>query len=241
MTSINTFTKDFFCNLSNNQLLDPDFLSQVLLKSGLNNEILHEQPKELSEYFGSGYGLKIWQYPNQFVPYLLFLAKYAERIDSYLEIGTRYGGTFIFTNEFLNKFTHQKIISIGCDIISASPNLEQYTTLNPNAQYVSCNSHSIGFKDLIANKHFSVALIDADHSYSSVKKDTELVIDQTEIIVLHDIVSSVCPGVVKYWTELKHEYNNIFNFYEFIDQYESVAGSFLGIGCAVKKTFDTVQ
>lgn len=240
MTNINKFTRDFFSNLSKEQLLDSDFLLRTLLESGLNNEILHEQPKELSAHFGTGYGLKIWQYPNQFIPYLLFVSKYVAQIDSYLEVGARYGGTFIFTNEFLNKFKEEPIISIACDIIAASPNLEDYTTINTNAKYFSLNSHSIGFQNLIADKKFSLALIDADHSYSSVKKDTELVMNQTNIIVLHDIVSSVCPGVVKYWTEFKNEYANIFNFYEFIDQYESVAGSFLGIGCAVRKTFDRV-
>lgn len=240
MSNINKFITEFFANLSKEELLHQDSLLEILLESGLNNEILHEQPKELSKYFGTGYGLKIWQYPNQFVPYLLFLSKYIERIDSYLEIGARYGGTFIFTNEFLNKLKQKQISSIACDIIGVPPNVSDYTNINKNAKYFSFNSHSIGFKDLVSNKYFSLVLVDADHSYTSVKKDTELVIDKADIIVLHDIVSSVCPGVVKYWTEFKKEYADIFNFYEFIEQYESVAGSFLGIGCAVRKTFDRV-
>jgi len=41
-----------------------------------------------------------------------------------------------------------------------------------------------------------------------------------------DIKSSVCPGVVKFWNEIKQDYPH----YEFIDQYDSVNGDFLGIG-----------
>lgn len=238
MNNIIGFTEDFFPSINTEDLLDVNKLQTILYRAGLNDEILNEQPPELAEYFGTGYGLKIWQYPNQFVSYLLFLSKYSENINSYLEIGCRYGGTFIFTNEFLNKLKFTKIKSVACDIIDYPSNLIEYTKINDNANYYCFNSHSIGFENFLEDKYFSLVLIDADHSYESVKKDTELLLDRTDIIVLHDIVSDACPGVVKYWSEFKSTYSTIFNFYEFVDQYSSVNGSFLGIGCAVKKTID---
>jgi cephalosporin hydroxylase len=90
---------NFISSIHPANLTDFSTLQDCLLKAGLNDEHLEEQPIELSQYFGTGYGLRIWQYPNQFVPYLLLLNNYKDKINSYLEIGSRYGGTFIFTNE----------------------------------------------------------------------------------------------------------------------------------------------
>ena len=45
-------------------------------------------------------------------------------------------------------------------------------------------------------------------------------------MVFHDIFSSVCPGVVNFWNEIKTNYTH----FEFTEQYDSVNGNFLGIG-----------
>jgi len=169
-----------------------------LLKAGLNDEHLEEQPVELSQYFGTGYGLRIWQYPNQFVPYLLLLNNYKDKINSYLEIGSRYGGTFIFTNEYLKAIKNEPIKSTACDIIPIPTNISQYNELNINSSYLEISSQSDEFKNFISNKHFSLILIDGDHLYDGVKKDSEACIDSGDIIVFHDIVSSVCPGTTSY-------------------------------------------
>lgn len=55
----------------------------------------------------------------------------------------------------------------------------------------------------------------------------------------HDITSQVCPGVATCWSEVKNEYSDTHDFYEFTDQYESVNGTFLGIGVAVRKQWLT--
>ena len=68
-------------------------LEQLLPTFGMNDEILNEMPAEFSEHFGKG--VKFWQYPNQFAPYLKHLSTL--KIDSYLEVGCRWGGTFILT------------------------------------------------------------------------------------------------------------------------------------------------
>jgi hypothetical protein len=85
---------------------------------------------------------------------------------------------------------------------------------------------------------YDLILIDGDHNYDGVKQDSENTRNSANIQVFHDIVNDHCPGVVRYWKELKTELVDTHNFYEFTDQYNSVNGSFLGIGCVVKKEFD---
>jgi len=232
---------NFISSIHPANLTDFSTLQDCLLKAGLNDEATHEQPPELNQYFGSGYKLKIWQYPNQFIPYLLFLSKYRHKIDSYLEIGSRYGGTFIFTNEYLKSIKNEPLKSTACDIIPIPTNISQYNELNINSSYLNTSSQSYEFKNFINNRHFSLILVDGDHSYDGVKKDSEACIDSGDIIVFHDIVNSACPGTVLYWEEFKRSYKNRFNFYEFIDQYASVRSKYLGIGCGVKKEFDILN
>jgi hypothetical protein len=224
--------------MNSDDLINYISLENCLFKAGLNNENIKEFPSELKEYFGTGHSLRIWQYPNQFIPYLLFLEKYKDKIVSYLEIGSRHGGTFIFTNEYLNTIKKQQIKSFACDLIGMPANIYRYQELNPNISYLQISSQSDDFKNFISDNHFSLILIDGDHSYEGVKNDAEICLDHGEIIVFHDITNVVCPGVARYWIEFKNQYSDMFNFYEFIEQYPSVGSNFLGIGCAVKKQFD---
>jgi len=92
---------ELFKQISNIDIREVELESlELLLPSfGMNGENVSELPKELSKNFNKG--IRFWQYPNQFAPYLKQLSEY--KINSYLEIGCRWGGTFILTNEFLNK------------------------------------------------------------------------------------------------------------------------------------------
>ena len=83
-------------------LQNPDYLENLIIKLGFNTEILREQPKIVQN---NGGGLLIWQYPNQFSKYLCLLRE--QNINSYIEIGCRWGGTFVLTNEYLHLFTFQ--------------------------------------------------------------------------------------------------------------------------------------
>lgn len=65
-----------------------DEIEKTICSFGLNDEVLNEQPITLSEYYGKG--IKIWQYPKQFAKLLLRLKDL--KIDSYTEIGCRWGG-----------------------------------------------------------------------------------------------------------------------------------------------------
>uniref|UniRef100_A0A6C0I316 Methyltransferase n=1 Tax=viral metagenome TaxID=1070528 RepID=A0A6C0I316_9ZZZZ len=217
-------------NLSD--LQDSNYLENLIIALGFNNEILREQPQVVRD---NGGGLLIWQYPNQFSKYLCLLSQF--QIQSYLEIGCRWGGTFVLTNEYLKMFNNMNKSSLAVDIID-SPVLD-YCMLNDEAQFVKMNSQTRKFKNFIKNTHFDLIFIDGDHSYNGVKNDYEISKNSGSIFVFHDIVSDECPGVVQFWNELKANNGNIYTFFEFVDQYKDVWDrthqNFLGIGVAVKK------
>ena len=186
---------------------------------GMNNENLKEMPNELSQYYGKG--LKFWQYPNQFSKYLKHIMNY--KISSYLEVGCRWGGTFIITSEML-KLKNNDLKLFTCDIIPISDVLKEYSQYQ-DFKYINKSSFNLQGEDV--NINVDLILIDGDHSYEGVKTDFEVCLKfNPKYVVFHDISSSVCPGVVKFWNEIKSNYTH----YEFIDQYDSVNGKFLGIG-----------
>jgi cephalosporin hydroxylase len=107
----------------------------------LNEKRCKEQPKIVKE---NGGGLLIWQYPNQFSKYLSLLSE--QKIQSYIEIGCRWGGTFVLTNEYLKIFNNINK-SVAVDIIN-SPVIN-YTTSNNETLFIKINSRSQIFKNYI--------------------------------------------------------------------------------------------
>lgn len=212
-------------------LQDTDFLEKLIIKLGFNTEELREQPKIVKD---NGGGLLIWQYPNQFSKYLSLLQK--QNIKSYIEIGCRWGGTFVLTNEYLKRFNNIHK-SIAIDIID-SP-VVNYCILNDETQFIKINSQSQEFKNYMNNNYFDLIFIDGDHNYSGVKNDYEISKNSGKIFVFHDIVNDVVPGVIQFWNELKNNEKDTYDFFEFVEQYEEVWNStyqkFLGIGIAIKK------
>lgn len=196
-------------------------LEGMLPSLGMNDEELLEMPRELAPHFGKG--LRFWQYPNQFAKYLALLA--AWDIRHYLEIGARWGGTFIITLETIRqRFPEAR--AYCCDIIPQSPILEAYSRLGTNWTYIQhgsphpeipkCTGHPI---DLV--------LIDGEHTYDACKRDFEMALSlSARYVVIHDIVNERCPGVQRLWRELRLTYGHR----ELTDQYDSVDGQYLGIG-----------
>jgi cephalosporin hydroxylase len=201
----------------------------LILELGLNNEMLNEQPIEFSQYYGKG--LKLWQYPNQLSKFSLMLSNI--KVKSYMEIGCRFGGTFIFISEILKK-NNTELKNYACDIISKSDILEEYSKYS-NFNYLNISSQEKYFHDLCSEIKPEFVFIDGDHSYEGVKNDFSIFehMSETKYITFHDISNDVCPGVVKMWQEIKQ--NNNFETHEFTEQYESVKGNFLGIGLAIRK------
>lgn len=218
--------------LSNSQLLE----LELLLQLGLNKEKIfqYQFPQELDNF--CGYGLFCWQYPNQFSKYLVQLSKF--KIESYLEIGVRHGGTFVITVEYLERFQPLKK-AIGIDICYC-PSLVEYKKINPKIDFLQIDSTSDKFKKFIQESEgFDLVLIDGDHDEILCRNDFKTVKDKANIIVFHDIVNVECPGVVKVWNEVKEKYAEKYKFFEYTDQYKSVyqrtQQKFLGIGMAVRK------
>lgn len=212
-------------------LRNTHYLENLIVKLGFNTENLREQPKIVKE---NGGGLLIWQYPNQFSKYLKLLSE--QNIKSYIELGCRWGGTFVLTNEYLKKINNVKK-SVAVDIIQ-SPVLN-YCMTNDNTQFIRINTQHDAFKKYMSKNYFDLIFIDGDHSYDGVKNDYEICKNSGKIFVFHDIVNDACPGVIKFWDELKINEFNTYNFYEFTEQYDDVWNEtqqrFLGIGVAIKK------
>lgn len=204
-------------------------MHSLILSLGLNDEKLHEQPPELSPYFG--YGLKMWQYPNQLSKFANYISSI--NVDSYLEIGCRYGGTFIFNSEILSK-NNPDIALYACDIIPQSDILTEYSQIR-SFEYITQYSSFPSFRNRFIKNPPEFVFIDGDHSYAGVKNDFEIFenSEKTKYIVFHDITSDACPGVSQIWKEVLQDKR--FNTIEFCDQYDSVDGNYLGIGIAVRK------
>ena len=211
------------------ELLDLTYVENLIVQSGFNNENLYEQPIIVKENTG---GIFIWQYPNQFSKYLLFISQF--KIHSYLEIGCRWGGTFIFTTEYLKAFNNP-FEAFAVDVID-SPVVE-YCDSNQGAHFLKFDSVSVSFKEYIMNRRFDLIFIDGDHSYEGVKNDYENCKGKGKIYVFHDIVNDECPGVKRFWSELKETEKSLYDFYEFTDQYaeiQTLSGKqYLGIGVAI--------
>ena len=154
--------------------------------------------------------------PNQFSRYLADLSR--ERIESYLEIGFRHGGTFVITVEFLSRF-HPVRQAIAVDPV-ASRSMEEYAASRDGVTVLQTVSDSEEFKAFVREHGpFDLVLIDGDHSEEGCRADFELVKDHARIVVFHDIVSHDVPGVGKVWADVKGEYGERARLVEYADQY----------------------
>ena len=205
--------------------------SGLLTSLGLNNEFIHEYPSSLHGF--CGVGLRSWQYPNQFSKYLVHLSKY--KIESYMEVGVRHGGTFIITTEYLNKF-HPIKKALAVDI-NPCPAVNQYRDkYNKSAEFWKINSQSFKFEGFCNHCNgIDLVMIDADHADLCIRKDFANVQKMAKIIALHDISNDACSAVSKLWKELKKDTNR-YEVFEFVDQYPCFKGkNYFGTGVLVSK------
>jgi cephalosporin hydroxylase len=232
---------DRLSQCSKKDLANAQIVEALIKQAGLHKSIgvgeEYEWPAELDAYTDKG--LKIWQYPSQFSKYLAFLSHY--QIRSYLEIGVAYGGTFVFTVSFLDRFS-PGLRATCIDVRDPSPLIKRFSE-SRSFQYVTDKSSEL-FRHVDANTNFDLVLVDGDHSKQGAMSDFELVRDKAKIIAFHDIVNFKTPGAVEAWLDLKENHSDAFECYEFIDQYDELiqknhGKSLLGIGVAVRKDLAT--
>jgi hypothetical protein len=228
-------------SLTRQQCTDPQFIEHELIPAlGLNNEFLSHQPPELAHIYGTG--LHIWQYPNQLADYLVWIAKNCAGIKSYMEIGCRWGGMFILTSEWLRKNGADLKFAIAIDPIEPSPLIHTYFKIlrdqrDIKASYVRDFSSSAKVKEVIDRANPEYVFIDGDHSLKGVLSDHILVRNCAKIIAHHDICSPiVCPDTTYFWSVMKELESDTFDLSQFVDQYESVPGEYLGLGVMKRKT-----
>lgn len=217
---------DLIRRLDPSALRDPCRTERLIQELGLNDEGIDEFPEHLHKHCGQG--LRIWQFPNQFAPYLAALADL--RIDSYLELGIRHGGSFVATVEILERF-HPLRFAVGVDIIPC-PSLVEYQRINPRARFVCVNTQSDAFRELIDRyDRIDLLFIDSLHEEQQLRAEFENLQEQANIVAFHDISSQTYPGVRKVWEEVKR--SGGFVCREFTNQYCADA-SHMGIGLAIK-------
>jgi hypothetical protein len=217
--------------LTDEQMRDCAYLEhQLIPRLGLNNENLHEQPPQLSPYFGSG--LHVWQYPNQLAPFLVWLATRGESVRRYMEIGVRWGGTFIVISEFLRRVSGRFEKCIAVDPMPPSRLLRRYLELG-KVEYVQCFSTDETFRKYVAEEAPDFVFIDGDHTLRVALHDYDVCSEVARYIGFHDIASDGCAETTQLWKFLKRHCQG-YEFAEFVDQYPSVDGNFMGIGLMSK-------
>jgi len=132
----------------------------------------------------------IFQTPKQIADAILELLKYD--INTYAEVGIFKGGTHVLITNLL-KLKNKNLESVGIDFRSVrlTENIKSYL-----------NFH-LGTSEDFKGKEYDLVFIDADHSYEGVKTDYENMGQYAKIVMFHDINDNRCPGVVKFWKEVK--------------------------------------
>jgi hypothetical protein len=208
------------------ELRDLARLDGLLLELGLNDEGTGEFPQRLHPFCG---GLRVWQYPVQFAPYLLKLSSL--RVRSYVEIGVRHGGSFVATTEYLDRIGRLDF-AVAVDVLEV-PSFEAYREMNARAQLWCVDSRTDAFRERLEGLgSIDLVFIDSHHEEAQCRSEVELLLGHAEMIALHDITNLGCPGVGRVWNELRTSGDHV--CFEFVEQYDGM-GPFMGIGLAVRR------
>jgi hypothetical protein len=231
MANVDMFVEQFR-SLSEDLLYDEKYMEKFTVeKIGLNKEGLGEIAPELKPYCGTG--LYIWQNPRQFSKFVIWMLQNARKYSSYLEIGCRWGGTFIVICETLRRANPNFKWAIAADLIEKTPFVERYMEITKNSgfeiMYFQGSSTSEEFIKLVNDKKPEISFIDGDHRIIGALKDHMLVREYSEIIIHHDISSDTVPETTLLWNSLK-KLEGGRKTVEFTDQYQSRKGKYFGIG-----------
>jgi len=213
-------------NVPQRQLCDVSAVQALLLELGLH-QVNPDLPSGcISDEFlpYTGKGLSIWQRPDEFAEYLVWLIK-RPPIHSYLEFGVDSGGSFITTIEFLKRF-HPIETAIGVDPRYSLP-VQDYVNRTKSVHFVCGTRDSVELHGLInAIGSFDLTFIDGDHSAAGVRADWEFARSRSRCVAFHDIAAESMPGVRSLWADIRSNHRNT---HEFISQ-ASNSCPWMGIG-----------
>ncbi len=208
-------------------LARPGALERLVAELGLNDEGIDEFPESLHRFCGGG--LRIWQYPAQFGPYLACVAGLG--VESYLELGVRHGGSFVATVEVLDRF-RPLAFAVGVDIIPC-PSLAAYARLNPRARFECLNTQGAGFGAFVESLgRADLVFIDSHHEEPQCRRELAALLPHANMVAMHDVANVGCPGIGRVWADVKASAD--FECFEFTQQYDGL-GPFMGIGLAVRR------
>jgi hypothetical protein len=211
-------------------LRDPERLMTLLAEGGLNDEHLEQFPAHLHPYCGRG--LRLWQLPNQFAPYLIEIARHGVR--RYLEIGVRHGGSFTATVEYLSRAGElEEAVAVDIDAV---PSLLPYPLDQPAVRLMQADTTTERFAAWV-DRHpgFDLAFVDGLHTYEGCRRDFETVRPRARMIALHDIANHIEPEVGRVWADIRREYAADYDFHEFTAQYDEGGLPDMGIGLAIRR------
>lgn len=161
----------------------------------------------------------------------------SQNVRSYMEVGTRYGGTFETVMSALRLGAKGIALDFPGGAFGDSDSAAILMAALKRLTFHGCVVDSIfgpsGAPEVVAraalHAPYDAILIDADHAYDAVKRDFELYAPMGKIIVLHDIAApdghtsrlGLPVEVPRFWREIKGGYRHI----EFV-----APGSVMGIG-----------
>jgi predicted O-methyltransferase YrrM len=137
-----------------------------------------------------------------------------------LEIGTANGGTlYLFSRALPKGSTLISIDSPTWPVEGGYPSYKQrfYQSFSKSQELIllRVNSHDEltvkRVRDLLQGRKLDSLFIDGDHSYEGVKADFEMLlplVSEEGIVAFHDIHSSDCPGVRRFWSEISQHYDH---------------------------------
>jgi hypothetical protein len=211
-----------FDDATRDQLLDRAWVENAICAMGLAREP-GIYPEHLHPFMG---GARIWQYPCQLAPYLIWLSD--KGIRSYCEIGVAYGGTLAATVGYLNRFTPiERVLVIDDGSMGLRDAAQLVTESLPHPGMTGViweRSDSPRAQTYIDLWTPDLVLIDADHTEEACRADYERV-RGAPFVAFHDICDWSVPGVAMVWAGVEGDK------VEFTEQYGHAYGrTFFGIG-----------